>query len=162
MIGQALAARRTDLIKALVLSNTEAKMGDAAMWQDRVSTIRTAGIESMADQILDPWFDPGFRHGNETTAWRNMLTRTPVEGYIGCCQAIADADLSPTTSALHLPVLGIAGSEDGASPPKLVRGTTELISGARFKEIRGAGHFPCVEKPDEFAALLVEFLKETC
>ena len=162
MIGQTLAARRPDLIKALVLSNTAAKMGDAAMWLDRVSTIRTAGIESVADSILDRWFGPDFRRSNEASAWRNMLTRTPVEGYIGCCQAIASSDLSPTTSALRLPVLGIAGSEDGASPPELVRDTIKLIPGARFKVIGGAGHLPCVENPNEFAGLLTEFLKETC
>ncbi|MDX1742294.1 MAG: 3-oxoadipate enol-lactonase [Ruegeria sp.] len=162
MIGQALAARRPDLIKALVLSNTAAKMGDASIWQDRVSAIRTAGIESVADPILDRWFGPSFRQSDEVTAWQSMLTRTPVEGYIGCCEAIACTDLSQTTATLRLPVLGIAGRDDGASPPELVRNTIDLIPGARFQVIEGAGHLPCVEKPEEFAEHLASFLKETC
>lgn len=162
MIGQALAARRPDLVRALVLSNTAAKMGDAAMWQSRVSAIRADGIESVADAILDRWFGPDFRNTDEATLWRTLLTRTPVEGYVGCCQAIAGTDLRPTTAKLQLPTLGIAGSADGASPPDLVQDTTGLIPGARFRVISGAGHLPCVEKPDEYAGLLAKFLKETC
>ena len=90
-----------------------------------------------------------------------MLRRTPLEGYIGCCAAIAGTDLSGTTSQLNLPVLGIAGAEDGASPPSLVQATINLIAGARMEVIEGAGHLPCVEKPQEYAALLTAFLKET-
>jgi 3-oxoadipate enol-lactonase len=36
----------------------------------------------------------------------------------------------------------------------------ELIPGARFELIRGTGHLPCVEKPEAYAALLIEFLRE--
>jgi 3-oxoadipate enol-lactonase len=36
----------------------------------------------------------------------------------------------------------------------------ELIPGARYDLIRGAGHLPCVEKPDEYAAILTRFLGE--
>ena len=42
--------------------------------------------------------------------------------------------------------------------PDLVRETTELIPGARFELIRGAGHLPCIETPDAYAALLTDFL----
>ncbi len=160
MIGQALAARRPDLVRALVLSNTAVRMGEAQMWADRIAAIETGGIESLANPIMERWFSAAFRASEEVSAWRNMLVRTPQEGYIGCCQAIAGTDLSDRTSSLRLPVLGIGGSEDGASPPETVRATTALVPGSRFAEITGAGHLPCVEKPDDYAALLSAFLKE--
>jgi 3-oxoadipate enol-lactonase len=160
MIGQGLAARRPDLIRALVLSNTAAKMGDAAMWQTRIDAIRAGGIEALADAVMERWFSPAFLTRPELTAWRNMLTRTPVEGYIGCCHAIAGADLTESTKALSLPTLAIAGSDDGASPPDLVRGTAGMIAGSRFTVIECAGHLPCVEDPAAYAALLTDFLKE--
>ncbi|MCX2724602.1 3-oxoadipate enol-lactonase [Roseibium salinum] len=160
MIGQLLAARRPQLVKGLVLSNTGAKMGEAAMWQDRISRIRTGGIESLGDAILERWFSAGFRQSGEAIAWRNMLTRTPAEGYIGCCEAIAGTDLTALTSALRLPVLGIGGSEDLASPPDLVRATTALVPGSRYVEIEAAGHLPCVEQPDRFTGHLKTFFKE--
>ncbi|WP_127560219.1 3-oxoadipate enol-lactonase [Nioella ostreopsis] len=160
MIGQVLAARRPDLIRALVLSNTAAKMGDAAMWQTRIDAIRAGGIEALADAVMERWFSPAFLARPELIAWRNMLTRTPLEGYVGCCHAIAGADLTESTKALTLPTLAIAGSEDGASPPDLVQGTAGMIAGSRFTVIEGAGHLPCVEDPATYAALLTDFLKE--
>ncbi len=65
-----------------------------------------------------------------------------------------------TTAGLTLPTFAIAGSEDGSTPPDLVRETANLIKGSRFHLIRGAGHLPCVEKPEEYAEVLAGFLRE--
>ena len=110
---------------------------------------------------MERWFSRDFRQTDELIAWRNMLVRQPDEGYVGCCAAILGADFYNTTADLTLPTLGIAGSEDGATPPDLVRETVALVNGSRFHLIRGAGHLPCVEKPGEYAEVLTEFLKET-
>jgi 3-oxoadipate enol-lactonase len=160
MVGQALAATRPDLIRALVLSNTAVKMGDPALWQARIDDVRSEGIEAIADQIMLRWFGDAFRQSPDLDGWKNMLIRTPAEGYIGACAAIAGCELSASTKGLRLPVLGIAGSEDGASPPELVKATIDLIPGARFELIEGAGHLPCVEAPEHYASLLLGFLKE--
>lgn len=160
MIGQLLASRQPDRISGLVLSNTGSKMGEAAMWQDRIDKIRAGGIDALADAILERWFSEDFRRTDECLGWRHMLTRTPVEGYIACCEAIAGADLSQGTSKLRLPVLGIGGTDDLASPPDLVRVTAALVPGSRYVEISDAGHLPCVEQPDDFTRHLTTFLKE--
>jgi len=160
MIGQGLAARRPGLLRGLVLSNTAAKMGTAEMWEDRIAAIRAGGLEAMADGIMERWFSKSFRAGPELDLWRNMLVRQPVEGYLGCCAAIAGTDFYTPTSGLTLPTLAIAGSEDGSSPPDLVRETAELIRGSRFELIRGAGHLPCIEAPDRYAEVLTTFLTE--
>ena len=160
MIAQGLATKRLDLIRAMVLSNTAAKMGTAEMWEDRIAAIRAGGLEAMADGIMERWFSKSFRAGPELDLWRNMLVRQPVEGYLGCCAAIAGTDFYTPTSGLTLPTLAIAGSEDGSSPPDLVRETAELIRGSRFELIRGAGHLPCIEAPDRYAEVLTTFLTE--
>jgi 3-oxoadipate enol-lactonase len=36
-----------------------------------------------------------------------------------------------------------------------------LIPGAKFHLIRGAGHLPCLDRPEAFATALTDFLKET-
>jgi 3-oxoadipate enol-lactonase len=109
---------------------------------------------------MDVWFGPKFRRTTELAAWRNMLSRQPLEGYIGCCAAIAGTDFYTTTASLTLPTLAIAGSEDGSTPPDLVRETGDLVKGSKFHLIKGAGHLPCVDKPEEFAETLTSFLKE--
>ena len=160
MIAQGLAVKRLDLIRGMVISNTAAKIGTREMWDDRIAAVKAGGIEALADPIMERWFSKAFRQTDELEAWRNMLVRQPAEGYCGCSAAISGTDLMTPTSGLTLPTLAIAGSEDGSTPPDLVRETADLIKGSRYHLIRGAGHLPCVEKPGEYAEILTAFLKE--
>ncbi|WP_137702942.1 3-oxoadipate enol-lactonase [Marimonas lutisalis] len=160
MIAQGLAVKRLDQVRAIVLSNTAAKIGQPQMWDDRIAAVRKGGIEALADSILERWFSKPFRETDEFHGWHNMLIRQTVEGYTGCCAAISGTDFYTPTSGLRLPCLGIAGSEDGSTPPDLVRETTDLIPGSRFELIRRAGHLPCVEQPAEYARILTAFLHE--
>jgi 3-oxoadipate enol-lactonase len=161
MIAQGLAAKRLDLMRAMVLSNTGAKIGTREMWAQRISAVASGGIEELADSVMERWFSDDFRATPDLELWRNMLTRQENAGYAGCSHAIAGSDFFTTTAALRLPTLGIAGSEDGSTPPDMVRETAELVPGSKFHLIRGAGHLPCVEKPEEYAQVLTDFLRGT-
>lgn len=161
MIAQGIAAERPDLVKALILCDTGAKIGTPDMWEDRVRMVQTQGIAAMADAVMERWFTPDFRASDPGfPIWRNMLCRTTVGGYAGTCQAIADTDLVESTSRLRMPCLGICGDQDGATPPDLVRETTALIPGSRFELIADAGHIPCVEQPDVTTNLIAGFLSD--
>lgn len=162
MIAQGLAAERPDLVKAMVLMDTGAKIGTPGMWEERVAALRDIGLVGMADAVLERWVSKSFREEKpeELALWRSMLTRTTTQGYAGCALAIAETDLRDSTARLTLPTMAIAGSEDGATPPDLVRETAALIDGASFHIIRGAGHLPCVEEPTQTAALITRFLEE--
>ncbi len=162
IIAQGLAAERPELIKGMVLMDTAAKIGTPQMWEERVATLRDIGIAGMSDAILERWFSKSFRANKaaELATWRAMLTRTTENGYAGCSLAIAQSDLRDSTARLSVPTIGIAGSEDGATPPDLVRETVDLIDGAAFHIIRGAGHLPCVEFPEETAEIVTRFLEE--
>ncbi len=161
MIAQGLAVKRPDLIRALVLSNTAAKIGNPKLWQDRISFITANGLAAASDEIMRRWFGRDFYGAPEMTPWKAMVEATSVAGYTGVCAAIAGTDFYTPTSGLRIPALGIAGSEDGATPPDLVRETTDLIPGSKFVLIRKAGHLPCVEQPAEFAQHLCDFLSAT-
>ncbi|WP_209598233.1 3-oxoadipate enol-lactonase [Ruegeria sp. HKCCSP351] len=158
MIAQGLAVKRMDQIRALVLSNTAAKIATSAVWQDRIDAVRRGGIEALADATMERWFSRDFCAAQDHLPWRDMMVSQPLDGYLGCCAAIAGTDFYTPTSGLRLPTLGIAGSADGSTPPDLVRETVNLIPGSRFELIRRAGHLPCVEKPAEYAAILTRFL----
>lgn len=161
LIAQGLAAKRLDLMRAMVLSNTAAKIGTRDMWAERIAAIEQGGIKALAAPTMERWFSKPFRQTSDMLAWQHMMERQSQEGYIGCCAAIAGTDFITPTSGLRLPTLAIAGSEDGSTPPDLVRETAGLIPGSRFELIRGAGHLPCVEQPEAYAKLLTNFLTET-
>ncbi|MFB9224205.1 3-oxoadipate enol-lactonase [Paracoccus cavernae] len=161
LIGQGLAARRPDLLRALVLMDTAAKIGSSEMWQSRIDAVSAGGLPSMAGAIMERWFTQPFRDARpEFALWTNMLTRTTVDGYTGCSAAIAGADLTESTRALTLPVMALAGDQDGSTPPDLVRATAALC-GAEFHLVADAGHLPCVEQPEATAGLLIQFLERT-
>jgi 3-oxoadipate enol-lactonase len=160
MVAQGLAVKRLDLVRGLVLSNTAAKIGTPKMWQDRMETVQTMGLDATADTIIPRWFGRDFRDAGKDRPWREMLTATPQTGYLGVCAAIAGTDFYTPTSGLRLPTLGIAGSEDKSTPPDLVRETVALIPGSTFHLMRRLGHLPCVEDPAAFATLLGDFLRK--
>lgn len=160
MIAQGLAVKRLDIVRALVLSNTAAKIGTPDMWDQRIAAVNADGIESLADTVMERWFSRQFRQTPELDLWRNMLVRQPDAGYAGCSAAISGTDFYTPTSGLRLPTLGIAGAEDGSTPPDLVRETVDLIPGSQFHLIQRAGHLPCVEQPEEYARVLSAFLRD--
>lgn len=161
MIAQGLAVKRPDLVRALVLSNTAAKIGNPKLWQDRMDTIKASGLPAVAGLIMKRWFSRDFYGTPGMAPWQAMLEATPETGYLGVCNAISGTDFYTPTSGLRVPTLGIAGSEDGATPSDLVRETIDLIPGSRFVLMRRAGHLPCVEDPETYAGHLVKFMRET-
>ena len=161
LIAQGLAVKRLDLMRAMVLSNTGAKIGTKQMWDDRIAAVKKGGIEALGDATMERWFSKDYLKTPDLELWRNMLVRQQGDGYAGCSAAISGSDFYATTATLRLPTLGIAGSEDGATPPDLVRETVDLVPGSKFHLIRKAGHLPCVERPEEYANAINDFMRAT-
>jgi 3-oxoadipate enol-lactonase len=161
MVAQGLAVKRLDQIRALVLSGTAAKLGTPGIWKSRAEAAAGGGMEAVADATLKRWFPPKAQDSNAARVAREMLLNTRPEGYAAGCGAISGTDFYTPTSGLRLPVLGLCGTEDRATPPDLVRETAELVPGADMALIRRAGHLPCLDQPEEFAALLNRFLSAT-
>jgi 3-oxoadipate enol-lactonase len=162
MIAQRLAVRTPSRVVALVLCNTGMKIGTPERWATRIATVRQNGLDSIADAVLDLWFSAQYREASSTAlcGWRNMLVRTPVDGYLGACAAIRDTDLSSEVASIEAPTLCISGDEDCATSPELVRQLSDSIPGAYFSVINGVGHLPCIERPDALASLLETYLQE--
>jgi 3-oxoadipate enol-lactonase len=162
LIAQRLAIREPGRVAALVLCDTAAKVGSELMWNERIETVRRSGLAAISEMVLERWFAPDFRtnHPGAWAGWRNLLERTPVEGYVGTCASIRDADLTEQVSGIALPTLVIAGEEDRSTPPELVRETAKRIPRARFETIPGAGHIPSIEAPERLTALMQNYFTE--
>ena len=162
MIAQAVAARHPERVAALVLCDTAAKIGEAETWDARIDAVEYKGLESIADGVMERWFTRSYRAENPVAlrGWRTMLTRQPAGGYAATCAAIRDADLRAQAKTIRVPTLCLVGEEDLSTPPALVRGTADLIPGAKFEVIAGAGHIPCVERPDAVADTIARHCAE--
>jgi len=160
LIAQSLAAARPGLVQALILCDTAHRIGTDDMWNSRIATVRSQGIGSLADGILEKWFTPAFHkeRAAELAGCRNMLVRQFIEGYAGTCAAIRDADNTEIVRRISVPTLCVVGDQDGSTPPALVKSMAELIGGSGYEVIEGAGHIPCIERPAELVALFTDFL----
>lgn len=162
LIAQGLYASRPELVSGLILCDTAHRIGTAEAWAERMAAIEQGGIASIADAILERWFTQAFRESDPAAlaGWRAMLTRTPLEGYLGTCAALRDADFTEEAREIAVPTLCVVGAEDGATPPDLMRQTADLIPNARYEVIAGAGHLPCIEQPQVLAELILDFTQE--
>jgi 3-oxoadipate enol-lactonase len=162
MIAQELYRQRPELIAALVLCDTAARIGTDESWDQRITEVERGGIESIAESILERWFTAEFRarRSDELAGIRAMLTRTPRAGYLAACGALKRADLRPYAGLIEAPTLCLVGDQDGSTPVPLVRETAALIKGSRFEIIAGAGHLPNVEKPDVVAGLIAQHVRQ--
>lgn len=160
LVAQGLAIKRLDLVRGLVLSNTATKIGTESFWQDRITAVRAGGLAAVNAAATERMFSRAFRASVDITAWQDLMLAEHAEGYLGCAAAITGTDFYTPTASLRLPTLAIAGSEDGITPPDLVRETADLIPGSRFALIRGGGHLPFAERPQAYADALTTFLKE--
>ena len=159
MIGQGLGVKRTDLVGALVLASTAARIGTTALWQERIDTVREKGLGGTSEAIVARWFASKGADEADVALWRERLEELTVDGYTATVSAIQGTDFYASTAGLRLPVLGLAGTEDRATPPDLVRETVDLVPNSRFELIKGAGHLPPVDRPKEMAALIMSFLR---
>ena len=163
IIGQRFALSHPDRIEKLVLSNTAPQIGTADGWNERIQTVRQQGMEAVSEGVLARWFPAHFQqtHPAELAGYRQMLEQTTRVGYSRACEAIRDEDLTAQIPQIDRPTLCIGGTDDGSTPPDMVRAMADAIPGSRLELIDGAGHIPCAQMPEIVARLVFDFVAET-
>ena len=158
MVGQWLGWRAPDRLDRLVLANTSPFMGPPSGWDDRIRTVRTAGMSMMTEAVLERWFTPGFRAETsaELDAVRMMLLATDPQGYAGCCAAIRDMDQRAVLALIDTATLVIAGDADPATPIEHSQLLADGIRGATLR-VLPAAHLSNIEQPDAFAQAVLDF-----
>lgn len=158
--GLWLAAHHGERVRSLVAANTAARIGSMESWQDRIAAVRSGGMEAIREAVLGRWFAPGFDqdHPDWLAQARRMFSETEPEGYIGCCGALAVADLRAEVAAISIPVLVVGGSLDLATPPAGAEWLHEAIPGSELVLVEGAAHLSNLDHAEAFTARLSGFL----
>ena len=69
-------------------------------------------------------------------------------------------DVVERVGKIHVPTLLINGGSDRMTPPNRAEYLRDQIEGAQLHIVEGAGHMVMIERPDEVAGLLGEFLEQ--
>lgn len=162
MVGQELALRHPSLVRALVLANTTSGYPEAARaaWEQRIETVRSSGIEAIADAVMGRYFHDAFRAQKAATVarFRRRLVTTDAVGYVGCCEAVGKVDTGSRLGQIGVPTLVIAGELDQGTPVAMAEALVDGIPGAKLEVLKDASHLSAAEQPEGFARLVTEFV----
>ena len=162
MIGQTLALKAPEIFLSLSLCDTSSRIpGEAKpLWQDRIKTAETQGMEPLVEGTLARWFTEPFRksHKDVVDKVATMIRTTPPAGYAGCCHAISALDLTDKISAIKMPTIAIVGEDDPGTPVAAHKVIQEKIAGCRLEILKSAAHLSNMEQPDAFNKALTGFL----
>lgn len=159
LVGQWLAIHAGHRFDKFILCATAARIGNPGSWQERIETVTKDGLSPLIAGTKERWFTPGFRVGAPDIVRKLITTfeETSVEGYVGCCAALRDADLRSDLGRIPHPVLAISGEEDPVCPS----GDLDLIATSvlRGRHLPLPGrHIVNLEAADRFNASLAHFL----
>jgi pimeloyl-ACP methyl ester carboxylesterase len=88
---------------------------------------------------------------------RRMLLGIDAKAFSHACKILQEVDLIPLLHRLNVPTLVVGGELDQATPPALTKAVADKVPGARYVELKGCGHCPPLEQPQEFVAAIREF-----
>lgn len=161
LTGQWLGLHAGNRLDKIVLCATAAKIGDAQSWAARIASVKADGLAPLVPATAERWFTPKFNaeHPGATTPILETFAKIDPEGYMGCCAALAEADLRPEIGAIGNPVLGISGDDDAVCPPADLQDIADRVQNGRHVSLAGR-HLVNVESAQAFNGALLDFLKD--
>lgn len=165
MVAQEVVMRRPDLVHRLVLggSTSGPDSGWAADAREQLQALdgpQQGSMPALADVVLPAQTGPLALPEGVRLAQHCMAQVSPVT-YRLALQAQADFDRDAALSLIHVPTLLLTGEHDRCAPLLAIERMAGKIAGSRWVQMPGIGHWPQLEAPDAFDALVLDFLGES-
>jgi len=163
MLGQHLALGAPERLDKLVLVSTTSFVPpeSAPLWDERIATASSAGMQAHVAPTLARWFTPAYAaaHPETVAAIGAGIAATSVEGYCGCIAAIRRHDTRAGLAGIATPTLVLAGADDPGTPAAAGEALAGAIAGARFIALQPASHLLNIEQADACRQHLAAFLR---
>jgi 3-oxoadipate enol-lactonase/4-carboxymuconolactone decarboxylase len=161
MVALWLAAHHPERVARLALVCTSAYLPPAENWRARAAAVRADGMAAVADVPAKTWITAALAGRDPDLLGRlqTMLAAVDAESYAQCCEAIARMDQRADLGRVAAPTLAVAGADDPATPPQMLRELAEAIPGARCEVLEPASHIATVEAPAALVAALRAHLR---
>lgn len=159
LVGQWLAIHRGSRLDRVVVCATASRIGAPESWNARIEDVRANGLGGLVPATEERWFTPGFRAArpNRVATVLKGSADTSVEGYAGCCAALAGADLGKQLARIERPLLAISGNDDPVCPPADLAAIAQSVQCGTHLSLPGR-HILNVESAPQFNAALRKFL----
>jgi 3-oxoadipate enol-lactonase len=131
------------------------------LWQQRIDAINAGGsmealVESTVARFLTP--DTVKTRPEVADTVRTMVRTTPIGGYIGCCRAIAQLNLTDRLRDIAIPTMVVVGADDPATTVAMARTIHQGIVGSELVILKNAAHLSNLEQADAFNEAVLGFL----
>ncbi|MDH4095450.1 MAG: alpha/beta hydrolase [Betaproteobacteria bacterium] len=90
---------------------------------------------------------------------RRVMSEVPPETYRKAVRLLTTFDQRARLSAIRVPTLVLAGSDDRVAPAAVMGRMAQKIPGAEFVQLEGCGHLGPMDQPDSFNEALAAFLQ---
>ena len=159
LTAQWLGVHAYERIDKLAIANSAARVGTEEGWKQRAHDVRNGGLNGLADSAPGRWFTPGFiaREPRTVETQVEHMRRGNAEGYAGCCEALAEADLRARIHLIPNPTLIIAGQHDPVTTVADAAFMQQRIRNSTLVTLP-ASHISAVETPAAFNQALAAFL----
>lgn len=172
MVAQEVVARRPERVSRLVLCGTSAAFGkrtdgrSADAWAQQFIAQRTAPLDAgqsmaeVAGRLVPQMVGPGSLPEGLRLA-EHCMAGVPAATYRRALDCLVTFDRQAALGSIGVPTLLIGGEFDRVAAPAVMKQMAEAIPDARYAELKGIGHLMNLEAPDDFDALLLDFLAQT-
>jgi 3-oxoadipate enol-lactonase len=159
LTGQWLGVHAGQRLSKLVVCATAARIGTEDGWKSRIDSVRQSGLGPMRSGTAERWFSPAFVADNpdKVNAILDKFETTSQDGYVGCCAALAGADLTADLSRLTVPVLAVSGNDDPVCPPVDLADIASAVRNGRHISLAGR-HIINIESAASFNKIVGDFL----
>lgn len=164
MVAQEVVARRPELVAKLVLCGTSPSFGKPdGDWQQAFVRERMAPLEAgrsmaeLAEVLVPQMVGPGSLPEGVRLA-THCMAQVPPATYRRALECLATFDRRAGLPAIRVPTLLVAGEFDKNAPPAVMKKMAGAIAHSSFLEMKGVGHLQNLEAPDDFDALVLNFL----
>jgi 3-oxoadipate enol-lactonase len=160
MIAQLFALQHPGMIRSLVLCDTSSELPKEArvLFEERIRTAKTVGMEAHVEPTLERWFTKAFRSTPGADRVRTLIRKTAPRGFIGCSYAIMGLNLTSRLSSIRVPTLIIVGEDDPGTPVAAARTIHEKIKGSELVILKSASHLSNIEQAEDFNEAVTSFL----
>lgn len=160
LTGQWLGIHAEARLDRIVVCATAARIGTSESWNARIDDVRTNGLDALVPATAERWFTPDFRAAEpeRVTTILDCFAATSVDGYVGCCTALAKADLRGRIAEIANPLLAIAGADDPVCPPADLEVIAKGVRRGDHLSLPGR-HIVNLELAKSFNSIVREFLR---
>lgn len=160
MIAQNLAARRPDLVSALVLCACPGAIPVSARDAivKRGTDAEAGGMAAVVPATLERWFTPEFMLAPEVEAVRQRLLSNTPSNWAATWEAVAEHDALDALGSFRGPTLVVVGDKDAATSIDAARSLAEAAHDGRLEVIVGAPHILQLESAAAFTQVVTGFL----